>query len=124
MKTLMYKKIDCGEVIGECNLTENSKSLRFGDAQKRFANTMEYIVAIDENRSVLAVLEKGCSKKTQEAFFDDYFLFFVGKANKYGFLSGISYPSFVADKPEFEDAAPDGIAEAFFFQKIVTYEEC
>lgn len=118
MKKLKYNKIGLEGTIGECNLTENSKSLRFGSIQKSFGNTMEYIVAIDENRSVLAVLEKGCPQKTQEAFFEEYSLFFIGQANKYGFLCGISYPSYVADKIEFENVAPDGVAEAFFFRIV------
>ena len=118
MKTLTYEKIKSEEFITEDNLNEKSISIRFGGTQKHFSNLISYIVALDEDHSIIAILEKGCSLEAQEAFFNEHTLFYIGEANKYGELCGISYPDYVADKIEFKEKNPDGIAEACFFRLV------
>ena len=114
-----YKKVECDEVITEENLTDKSRSIRFGGVQKEFNNLTCYIVALDDTHRIVEVLEPGCSSEAQEAFLCNNVLFYVGKSNKYGCLCGVSYPGYVADKVgDFEDVEPNGMAEAFFF-KIV-----
>lgn len=112
-------KIQSDEVITEENLTDKSYSIRFKGVQNRFSNLSDYIVALDDAHHIVEVLERGCSREEQEAFFSNNSLFYVGKSNKYGCLSGISYPEYIADKiGEFVYDEPNGIAEAFFFEKI------
>lgn len=118
-ENMEYKKIECDEVITEENLTDKSRSIRFGGIQEGFSNLTGYIVALDDTHRIVEVLESGCSSEDQEAFLRNNVLFYVGESNKYGCLCGISYPGHVADKVgDFEDVEPDGMAEAFFF-KIV-----
>lgn len=117
MSSWKIQKVHSDEVISEENLTDKSFSIRFKGIQEHFSNLSNYIVALDKDYRVVEVLEKGCSREEQEAFFRKNTLCYVGEANKYGFLCGISYPDYVADKMgKIEIINEDGVAEAFFFQ--------
>lgn len=115
---LVINLIDKENGIGEENLTSSSISVRFGTAQTHFSNLQSYIAVVDKENNVIEILERGCTPKEQENFFirNKDGLFYVGKANKYGSLTDISFIDYVADSIRYSELNPREYVCATFFK--------
>ena len=63
---MKYKKIECDEAITEGNLTDKSRSIRFGGIQKGFSNLTGYIVALDDTHRIVEDWSPAVRAKTRK----------------------------------------------------------
>lgn len=89
---VFIKKVELRQ-IGESDLTNKSINLRHNSIQKRFSNTQNYLLSLDNSNKIIEVVEDNTNISSIIRFFKNKQAveFYCASSNKYGILTGVSY---------------------------------